>query len=285
MKLRSFTIDKRSLFACRSALFAIALAILVSCSGAAETVADPTTTSSPNGSLDKSADSSHTESSTTTSRPTTSIRIDRSPVVRVGENEGVDVGGFNIGHGEMNEEFVELNWTEPNAASPQNPATFRIYRIETIGNDPMTVQLGEAEAMYAGRDLSTTDTSVEPDTFYTYILEVEVAEGVIDQRAWTDTLTTTDTTPPSTITGLTAEVDGNDVVLRWNPSTDDVEFASYAVSLQTGDGLQYLGGGADPGQTNFVDNQPVTASSTYVVQAVDFHNNRSEPVSITVERK
>jgi hypothetical protein len=75
------------------------------------------------------------------------------------------------------------------------------------------------------------------------------------------------------------------VLLTWNPSSDNVEFASYSVSLVGDDDeLTYLGGGADLNQTAFLDDRPAPGTSTYAVEAVDFHNNRTVPVLITVSR-
>ncbi len=112
-------------------------------------------------------------------------------------------------------------------------------------------------------------------------------------RRWTTALAVTDTEPPTAITGLTAEVTDDGVLLSWRPSTDEVEFAAYSVSIVSADGQTvYLGGGADATLTTFLDNQfgdvngsgPASSGSTieYVVEAVDYHNNRSEPGRISV---
>ena len=265
---------------------AMAIALLTGCSSGGDD-ATPATSAAQAGDLTTSLSTTEapdTETPVTdgTERSTTTFTIDTTPVVRVGENDGVDTGGFNIGHGEMTADRVELSWSQPAAATAETPATYRVYRVESVGNDPTSVQLRPSDLVYEGPELSTTDVTVSANVFYTYILEVEIDQGIIDQRAWTDTLTVADTTPPTPVTDLTAEVGPAGVALRWGPSTDDVEFASYAVSVETDGELEYLGGGADPGQTNFTDDQPRSGTTTYVVQAVDFHDNRSEPVSIEV---
>ena len=74
------------------------------------------------------------------------------------------------------------------------------------------------------------------------------------------------------------------MLLEWEPSSDNVEFAAYSVSLVADDlSLQYIGGGADESQSSFLDNTPISGTNTYLVQAFDFHDNPSEPAQITVE--
>ena len=91
-------------------------------------------------------------------------------------------------------------------------------------------------------------------------------------------------TPPTPVVGLSAAITADGVLLEWAPSSDDVEFASYSVSIMNGDELQYIGGGADPQQTSFLDPEPFDGSRAYHVVAVDFHNNRSQPAQVDVVR-
>jgi hypothetical protein len=81
--------------------------------------------------------------------------------------------------------------------------------------------------------------------------------------------TTADTTAPSAPGGLTASKSGNDVVLNWSASTDDVGVAGYEVSINdgapfsVGTALSYTHAG-QAGKTN-----------TYKVRAFDGAGNRS----------
>lgn len=84
------------------------------------------------------------------------------------------------------------------------------------------------------------------------------------------------------ITGLHAEVTADGVLLSWNRSSDNVEFAAYSVSIVEEDRLKYIGGGADIEQTSFLDNLPQSGLVTYAVVAVDFHNNRTDAATISV---
>ena len=73
-------------------------------------------------------------------------------------------------------------------------------------------------------------------------------------------------------------------MLRWDPSFDDVEFAAYDVEMITADGARvYIGGGTEPTQSSFIDNDPPAGPAVYEVQAIDFHENRTEPVRVEVE--
>ncbi len=216
-----------------------------------------------------------TAPSTTATTPTTSA----TPVTRGPDLPRGDIGGFNIGHGVMNEDLVELRWTSVDAAETMH----RVYRVPTVGTDPATVDLANATLVYAGPDLAFDDRAAPPGEFWTYVLEID-ADGITGQtRAWTDVLTVTDTTPPTAITGLSAAVTSDGVLLRWNPADDDVEFGAYAVLLVNDDDTAtYLGGGADVGLTSFLDDRPPSGQATYRVQAVDYHDNRST-AEITVE--
>ena len=82
---------------------------------------------------------------------------------------------------------------------------------------------------------------------------------------WTEALTTADITPPTPITGLTATNTGDGVLLEWEPSFDDVEFAAYSVNVlnETGQ-FEYIGGGAEENQTSFIDTEAPTGSVTYL---------------------
>ena len=102
---------------------------------------------------------------------------------------------------------------------------------------------------------------------------------------WTEALTVDDTEPPSAITGLMAQSTGDGVLLSWDQATDNVEFGAYNVSLLELGERRFIGGGADESQTMFLDTDTSPGTRTYVVVAVDFHDNRSTPgtIEITVE--
>ena len=198
-----------------------------------------------------------------------------------------------VGHGTMTEEAIEIAWSEVEGEE----VVHQIFRFDSVGLDPETVAL--TTPIHEGVDtLGWTDDSVEAGTFYTYVMRV-IADDEVLERRWTDTLAATDTTPPPDITGLTAVVvDGDadpdpnangvatkEVLLEWDPGSDDVEFGSYGVfRTDLADEPQYVGGGGDLGVTSFVDNDiPPSGEIGYEVVAFDFHGNRSDPISITIE--
>ncbi len=204
------------------------------------------------------------------------------PAVRVPTNEGQIEAGNWLARTYMDSSSVELVWSRVDDAE-----TYRLYRVPTSEADYDAIDAGDVagtELVYEGPEYGFIDTDVEANTFFTYLIVAEVGDGTTSQPRWTEALTTDDTTPPTPITNLTAEVTDDGVLLGWDPSSDDVEFASYSVSLRIGDQLEYIGGGADPGQTSFLDPEPFEGTRTYYVVAVDFHDNRSEAAQVDVVR-
>ncbi len=250
-----------------------------------------------------------TTAEATTTVPTAADEI----VIRPEANPGDDENNSWIGTALMTDDGIELVWDvagQPTAADEE--ISYQIYRLPT---DLLAKQgwASPEEAVLAGDQLlheiptgSTTfvDQTVETGNFYTYYLVglTSLTDGAdradgdnfsVKVRRWTTGLAVTDTEPPTAIVGLEAEVTDDGVLLNWQPSTDNVEFASYSVSVVAANGqATYLGGGADPSLVSFLDNRPgdLDADGTvesgpaidYLVEAVDFHNNRSEPATITV---
>ncbi len=256
-----------------------AFTLVASCtSGGGENLAEPATTSASTGTTTR-ADDTDAATDTTVDAGETTATTSATPATRGPDLPQVDLGEFNIGHGRMSEELVELSWTSVEG----DEVTHRVHRVPTIGTDPATVDLTTAPLVYSGPDTSFTDLDAPAGEFWTYVLEIDADGATADRRAWTSVLTVTDETPPAPITGLTATVGDDGVLLRWDPSDDDVEFGAYAVLLVADDGTAtYLGGGASVGETSFLDDRPPTGSATYRVQAVDYHDNRST-AEITVE--
>ncbi len=201
--------------------------------------------------------------------------VPNPPATRAAPNESVSGEDWQIGWIDMDERSVEVEWVQV-----EPDATYKLYRVLSIEVDPVTYDLDDADLVYTGKDLRFVDENVEADTFYTYIV---VPSSDLNDRRWTDTLTTTDVTAPTPIVGLKAERADDGVRLIWQPSSDDVEFASYAVSIVEGDGsLTYIGGGADENTTIFIDSAWSGEPTTYAVQAVDFHDNRTELVEVSI---
>ena len=183
-----------------------------------------------------------------------------------------------VGHGTMTEDAIEVAWSEVEG----DDVVYQIFRFDSIGLDREAVEL--VNPIHEGiGTLSWTDESVEAGQFYTYIMRV-IADDEVLERRWTNTLAVTDETPPAEITGLTATLADGEVLLEWDPSSDDVEFGSYGVfRTDLADEAQYVGGGGDLAVTSFIDNDlPASGEVGYEVIAYDFHGNRSTPVSITI---
>lgn len=195
----------------------------------------------------------------------------------------------------MTSDAIGLSWA-PTAGIER----FKVYRFEPQPNvDPATAPPGSGTLIYDGIGVSALDTEPLEAVAVTYILEAESATGASVQRVWTTALAVDDTTPPAPITGLQAIVTEGDrqrlrVELQWDESSDDVEFASYSVSIvdpagepRPGDGdkaerLRYLGGGGDLEQNTYLDLNPPRGVAQYIVWATDFHGNRGEEARVEV---
>jgi len=199
--------------------------------------------------------------------------------VRPAENTGAPSQyGHWIGRNLMTSSSVELVWSEIKS----NSANYRVHRFErTNGLNPDTAIFSDLSKVYAGKATTWTDSHVKPNQFYTYVLDVNV-DGKALPRRWTEALTVDDNEAPAAITGLRAEITADGVLLSWNRSADNVEFAAYSISIVEDSHLKYIGGGADLEQTSFLDNRPQPGLITYAVVAVDFHNNRTEAAMVSV---
>ena len=203
------------------------------------------------------------------------------PVVRAESNGGVIEASNWVARTFMDETRVEVVWSPVDDAE-----SYLLYVVPTAQTDYAAIaagELGDAELVYDGPEFGFIDENVPADTFLTYILVAEVVDATTEPR-WTEALTTTDITSPTPITGLVATNTTDGVLLEWEPSFDDLEFAAYSVSVLNELGsFEYIGGGSEENQTSFIDTEPSSGPVTYLVQAFDFHDNGSEPAQITIE--
>ena len=227
------------------------------------------------GDVDENADGTTTEVLGET------IDIVEEPARRVEENPTIDASNW-VARTAMGSTFVELIWSPVEGAD-----SYTLYRLPTAKANYDAIATGiidGAEEVYEGPDFGIIDDDVPAGEFLTYVLVAEVGEETTEPR-WTEALTVDDVQPPDPITGLTATDTADGVLLEWEPSRDNVEFAAYNVTVLQPDGqLRFIGGGADIGQVSFLDDEDFTGTRTYVVAAVDFHNNVSEPGQIEVTR-
>ncbi len=178
----------------------------------------------------------------------------------------------------MTENEISVVWSEVEG----NRVLYRLYRVATTPDlIREEVELSDDLLVYQGTATEYGDTSVTAGTRYTYFLVAEVDGNTLPRR-WTEALAVTDTEPPQPVRDLTAEVTDAGVLLRWSPSSDNVAFGEYAVSIVEGNELIYIGGTSDPNLTTFLDDGPPSGPITYAVQAVDFHGNRTDPAVIEV---
>ena len=173
-----------------------------------------------------------------------------APVVRVPENPGTVVATNWLARTAMDADSVDLVWSDVEGAN-----VYRLYRQLTAEADYDAITAGDLAGttlVYEGTETDWVDREPESGEFLTYVLVAQVGNDLTEPR-WTEALTVDDTEPPSPIEGLVAELTDEGVLLQWDPATDNVEFASYSVSLMDRGELQYIGGGADESQTTFLD--------------------------------
>lgn len=213
---------------------------------------------------------------------TTEVVIADEPAVRIPANAEVVEASNWIARTAMTAASVELVWSPVEGAS-----TYRLYRLPTADADYEAIatgDLGNAEEIFEANpgEYGFIDLTAPSGQFLTYLIVAEL-DGNPTEPRWTEALTVDDVTPPTPITGLTAAVTSEGILLEWEPSVDDVEFAAYNVQVLAPDGTaQYLGGGADVGQVSFLDTEPFDGENQYFVTAVDFHNNTSESATVTI---
>lgn len=203
-------------------------------------------------------------------------------VVRLPVNPGDNEPSNWVARTYMDDARVEVVWSPVDGAE-----RYQLYRLPRDDADYDAIAEGvftNAQLVYEGSDYGfIDDQSVPSGVFLTYVLVAEI-DGAITQPRWTEALTIADTDAPTPVENLRAEVTVDGVLLSWDPSTDNVEFAAYNVVYLAEDGSwQYIGGGADEGQTSFLDTEPRTGANTYQVRAFDFHDNGTEPAEITVD--
>ncbi len=198
------------------------------------------------------------------------------------EDRGVEDGnsGVWLGRGTMSAESIQLFWSAPADAS-----IYSLFRIDRAGEtEPDSAELDEADLLYRGPEVGYVDERVEPAGLYWYILLVEHVDGTNQQR-WTMADAVTDLEPPSTVRGLEVERIDDTIRLDWIASSDNYQFARYAIRRSVdGADFAFHGNSFDVNQTSFVDDQlPNAATVAYEVISVDFHDNRSTPAVVTVD--
>ncbi len=208
------------------------------------------------------------------------IEIDSEPVRRVDDTPTVDASNW-IARTFMGSQSVELVWAPVEGAD-----TYRLFRLPTAVADYDAIATGvieNADEIYDGLEFGFIDDDLPAGEFLTYVIVAEVGDETTEPR-WTEALTVDDFTPPAPITDLVAEVTEEGVLLSWAPAPDNVEFGAYNVSILEDGQLRYIGGGADVGQVSFLDDEDFVGTRSYVVAAVDFHNNVSETAQVDVAR-
>src|ERR671930_2390943 len=153
---------------------------------------------------------------------------------------------------------VDLSWTA--ATDNQAVTGYYVYRDGTL-------------LASFGNVTSYADTTVSANATYSYTVKAFDASGNVSDASAPATVTTgsSDTTPPTKPTGLTATpFSGTQVDLSWFASTDDVGVTGYVIYRN---GTRLTGIGA---VTTYSDTSVVPSTSySYSVVAVDAAGNAS----------
>ena len=158
--------------------------------------------------------------------------------------------------------MVNLSWSA-SSASVAGPVYYRVFRNDVaIGTKSTALSLADQPA---------------PGASYTYKVKAVDASGV--SSAFSPTITVqvpsssqlgTDTTPPSTPTGLTAvSMSARQIYLSWQPSTDNTTGTiSYKIFR---DGVVVT----TVTDAWFIDIPAVTGTYSYTLKAIDAAGNKS----------
>ena len=152
---------------------------------------------------------------------------------------------------------VDLSWQ----ASTDNVGVtrYRVYRG--------SIRIATVDASV----LSYSDTGLAAGT-YKYKIQAMDAAGNLSGASNTVTVTISDTTKPSAPQNLTATLNGTNVSLTWQASTDNVGVTGYQVFRGTTQ-IATL----NPTTTSYIDSPPGAGAYQYTVKAVDAGGNVSDP--------
>lgn len=174
---------------------------------------------------------------------------------------------------------ASLTWTA--STDDVGVTGYSVYRGTSAGFSPVS-----------GNRVGTSSTPSYSDTGLasgTYFYKVIATDAASNTSAASDetTVVVTDTTAPSTPTGVSATASGTSVAVNWAASTDNVSVAGYAVyrgttSSFTADASSKI---ADTSGTSYADTVPGAGTYYYRVAAVDTAGNvsaSSSPVSASI---
>ena len=167
---------------------------------------------------------------------------------------------------------VTLVWSAP-ASTGGSPITgYNIYRGTTSGGENLLLAVGNVTTY-------TDETTTDGTTYYYQVSAVNASGESARSIERSATPHASDTTPPSTPSGLKVLLTGTtQIALGWNPSTDNTGVTAYQIfrngSLVGTVGLsRYLASGLAPG-----------ASYTFQVRALDAAGNQS-PASTSLSAR
>jgi hypothetical protein len=177
---------------------------------------------------------------------------------------------------------ADISWT----ASTDNAGVtgYALYRGSDAGFVPSMDTLIQPNV--AGT--SYHDSPLSEGTWYYKVTARDAAGNVSGaSSAASVVIVAPDTTPPSVPVGLDATVDGTNVALSWNPSTDNVGVAGYIVYRGTTDGFTANDASriGSVMETTFTDTARPQGTWYYKVAAMDSSSNvsnASDAASATV---
>ncbi|MBY8840483.1 discoidin domain-containing protein [Streptomyces sp. SP2-10] len=166
---------------------------------------------------------------------------------------------------------ANLSYTEPGTG--QIKLTWNAADDDTGVTGYDVYANGELRASVAGNVLTYTDTQ-PAGSDVTYFVRAKDAAGNVssDSNSVTRKGSGGDTQAPTAPGGLAYKQSGGDVLLSWQPSSDNVKVTGYDVYA---DGRLVKSVAGDV--TTYTDNPPATSTVTYYVKAKDAAGNTSAP--------
>lgn len=184
----------------------------------------------------------------------------------------------------MSADAIELTWS----ASTEGAVEYQVHRVErTSETRPELSEMTSDNLLHTATEAGRfTDDTVSEGTRYWFGVRALAADGTVRAHGWHGADAVTDTTPPSLVGNLTAELVDGEALITWTTPEENYELHGYRV-LRAVDGgeLESLATTWRLDQTSLIDDElPASGTVTYGVKAFDFHWNDSEVALVELDR-
>ena len=180
----------------------------------------------------------------------------------------------------MNASEIELVWS-----APQGAATYEVHRLARVSEIPppfqdMTVDNRIHVAAHNGTFL---DDGVTEDAAYWYGIRGLDVDGNVMSVGWHQAVAVTDEEPPSPVV-LSLQETSDAIALSWEQPEENFELHGYRIFRSVDNQEpETLATTWNIDQTTFIDNAAPAGNVTYLVEAFDFHWNKSERSEVSID--